>query len=82
MATNEVGTYEAKTRLPELIRQVQLGQRFTITNRGDPVAQLVPFQEPAIADASAAIDAFLAFKAAHPVRQRVDIRELIEDGRA
>lgn len=81
MAT-EVGTYEAKTRLPELIRQVQQGQRFTITNRGEPVAQLVPIDAPTVTDAAAAIDAFLAFKSAHPVKQRVNVRELIEDGRA
>lgn len=79
---NEVGTYEAKTRLPELIRQVQLGQRFIITNRGEPVAQLVPVENAGASDVAGAIDAFLAFKAAHPVKQRINIRELIEDGRA
>lgn len=78
----EVGTYEAKTRLPELIRQVQQGQRFTITNRGEPVAQLVPVEVSTVTNAAAAIDAYLAFKAAHPVTQRVSVRELIEDGRA
>jgi prevent-host-death family protein len=78
----EVGTYEAKTRLPELIRQVQLGRRFTITNRGEPVAQLVPVDHAAGRDVAGAIDAFLAFKTAHPVKQRINIRELIEDGRA
>ena len=80
--STEVGTYEAKTRLPELIRQVQQGRRFTITNRGEPVAQLVPVERAAASDAATAIDAFLAFKAAHPVKQRADIRKLIEDGRA
>jgi prevent-host-death family protein len=80
--STEIGTYEAKTRLPELIRQVQLGKRFTITNRGEPVAQLVPVGAPAGRNAAAAIDAFLAFKAANPVRERVSIRQLIEDGRA
>jgi prevent-host-death family protein len=80
--SNEIGTYEAKTRLPELIREVQRGQRFTITNRGRPVAQLVPVDAPAASDAAAAIDAFLAFKEAHPVKRPINIRELIEDGRA
>jgi prevent-host-death family protein len=78
----EVGTYEAKTRLPELLREVQRGKRFTITNRGEPVAQLVPMETAAPHDAGTAIDAFLAFKAAHPVKERVDVRELIEEGRA
>jgi hypothetical protein len=26
----EIGAYEAKTKLPELLRQVQAGKRFTI----------------------------------------------------
>jgi hypothetical protein len=30
--------YEAKTKLPNLIKQVQQGERVTITNRGEPVA--------------------------------------------
>jgi prevent-host-death family protein len=38
----EIGAYEAKTKLPELLRKVQVGQRFTITNRGKAVADLVP----------------------------------------
>lgn len=36
------GVYEAKTKLAELLRQVQEGKRVTITNRGEPVADLVP----------------------------------------
>ena len=82
--TTEIGTYEAKTRLPQLIREVQQGKRFMITNRGEPVAQLVPVDVPSGGGAAAAIEAFLAFKAAHPVQSQgsVDIRSLIEDGRA
>lgn len=38
----EVGAYEAKTHLPDLLRRVRAGQRFTITQRGQPVADLVP----------------------------------------
>ena len=37
----EIGSYDAKTRLPELLREVQTGQRYTITLRGKPVADLV-----------------------------------------
>jgi antitoxin (DNA-binding transcriptional repressor) of toxin-antitoxin stability system len=37
-----VDSYQAKTNLPELLRQVQLGKSFTITNRGDAIADLVP----------------------------------------
>lgn len=36
------GVYEAKTKLAELLKQVQRGERVTITNRGQPIAELVP----------------------------------------
>ena len=36
-----VGSYEAKTRLPELLRSVEHGESITITRRGVPVARLV-----------------------------------------
>ena len=42
----EIGSYEAKTKLPELLRGVQAGKRYTITLRGEPVADLrVRFSE-------------------------------------
>jgi hypothetical protein len=31
----EIGAYEATTHLPELLRQVKAGKRFTITHRGE-----------------------------------------------
>jgi len=37
----EIGSYDAKTRLPELLREVQTGQRDTITLRCKPMAYLV-----------------------------------------
>lgn len=39
---SEIGAYDAKTRLPELLRKVQLGEEYLITNRGRPVARLIP----------------------------------------
>lgn len=39
---NEVGAYEAKTHLPEMLRKVREGAAFLITQRGEPVAELVP----------------------------------------
>ena len=77
----EIGAFEAKTKLPELLRQVQAGKRFTITNRGKPVAELGPPAPTHKPDAKAAIDAFQAFRKANPVGHKVNIRELIEEGR-
>ncbi len=37
-----VGTFEAKTHLTQLLDRVAKGERIIITNRGRPVAMLVP----------------------------------------
>jgi prevent-host-death family protein len=77
----EIGAYEAKTKLPELLRQVQTGKRFTITNRGKAIADLIPSEGLAAKDPGAAIDHFLAFKKSNPIRAKVDIKALIDEGR-
>ncbi len=38
----QIGLFEAKTRLSELVRKVDQGERFTITVRGRVVAELGP----------------------------------------
>lgn len=38
----EIGSYEAKTKLPEILRRVEAGEAFTITNRGKAVADVIP----------------------------------------
>ena len=78
----EIGAYEAKTKLPELLRQVKAGKQFTITNRGEAIADLVPSASATPKDKSAAVEKFKAFMRANPVRGAVDVRKLIEEGRA
>lgn len=41
----EIGAYDAKTHLPQLLERVQRGERFVITKHGRPVAELVPVIE-------------------------------------
>lgn len=38
----EIGLFEAKTRLSDLVRQTKAGQSFVITQRGKPAAMLAP----------------------------------------
>ena len=38
----QIGAFEAKTHLADLLRRVVGGERITITMRGAPVAMLVP----------------------------------------
>ncbi len=77
----EIGSYEAKTKLPELLRQVKAGNSFTITNRGEAIADLVPSLRPKTPDKVAAVEQLKAFMLADPVRG-VNIKELMEDGRS
>jgi prevent-host-death family protein len=78
---SEIGSYEAKTKLPELLRQVRTGKSSTITNRGEAIADLVPSLGARVKDKVAAAERLKAFMLADPVRG-ADIRELIEAGRA
>jgi antitoxin (DNA-binding transcriptional repressor) of toxin-antitoxin stability system len=80
MARIEIDAYKAKARPPELLREVQAAKQFTITHR-NAVADLVPSQAAATADAGAVIDSFLAFLEEHPLEDVPDVRALIEDGR-
>ncbi|MGH8547181.1 MAG: type II toxin-antitoxin system Phd/YefM family antitoxin [Methylococcales bacterium] len=77
----EIGSYEAKTRLPELLRQVKAGKSFTITNRGEAIADLTPSPGNRDKDKVAAVEKLKVFMAAEPV-SGVDVKELIEEGRA
>ena len=78
----EIGAYEAKTRLPELLWQVKAGRQFTITNRGAAIADLVPSESTTPKDKTAAVEKFKAFMRRNPVRGAADIRQLIDEGRA
>lgn len=77
----EIGSYDAKTKLPELLRQVKAGKSFTITNRGEAVADLVPSLAARVKDKVAAAEKLKAFMLSDPVRG-VDIKALIDGGRA
>jgi antitoxin (DNA-binding transcriptional repressor) of toxin-antitoxin stability system len=78
----EVGSYEAKTKLPELLRGIQAGHRYTITLRGEAVADLVPAQGNKGSDAAAAVIDMLSFMQAHKLVQGIDLKALINEGRA
>jgi len=45
MKIHEIGAFEAKTKLSELLEKVQRGQIFQITKRGRHIAVLQPIQK-------------------------------------
>ena len=76
-----VGSFEAKTHLPQLLERAAKGEEFTITKHGKPVARLMP-PRPAKAapDAKAAVEAMKAFRKGRSLGG-LSIREMIEEGR-
>jgi prevent-host-death family protein len=76
----EIGAYEAKTRLAELLKRVESGERITITRHGRPVAELVPVSGAAEMTVEEAIREMEAFPKVSLGGLR--IRDLIEEGRS
>lgn len=75
----EIGSYEAKTKLPEILRRVEAGEAFTITNRGRPIADVIPSRSSDRLKIQAAIANILK-AAKHKVSDEV-LKDLKEAGR-
>ncbi len=76
----QVGAYEAKTHLPQLLEKVASGERITITKHGRSVAVLQPVEgrSGVVSDIIRELKEFRRGK-------RLDgltIREMIEEGRS
>ena len=78
----QVGSYEAKSKLPELLRGIQAGNRYTITLRGQAVADLVPAEGNKGSDAEAAVDDMLSLMQARKPVGGINLKALINEGRA
>lgn len=81
----KIGSYEAKTRLPELLREVQMGKQYIITLRGKPVAELSsPEVASAVEGRQACTDmqAFMHAQAQAGAGAHASLRELIDEGRS
>ena len=75
-----VGSYEAKTRLPNLLQRVAKGERIAITRHGVAIAMLVPANAQNKRDPKEVIREIKAFRKGRKLRG-VSIRQLIEEGR-
>jgi prevent-host-death family protein len=76
----EVGAFDAKTRLSEILRKVEQGERFTITVRGRAVADVVPSQTRDKERVAEAVRQLQAMPKIAGVSAET-IKEWIEDGR-
>jgi prevent-host-death family protein len=74
-----VGTFEAKTNLTRLLERVATGERIIITNRGKPVAMLVPPEVGGRVDAAEVGRAMLAYRDEVKCRLGGSFRELAHE---
>jgi prevent-host-death family protein len=76
----KVNSFDAKTRLSELLRETEQGASYIICRRGKEVARLIPpVKEMKKMNLKEVVSLF------HQIRERIpgrlNIRELIEEGR-
>jgi prevent-host-death family protein len=76
----KIDVFEAKTRLSELLRETERGASYIICRRGKEVACLTPpVKEAKEINLKEALSSFLEIR--QQISGKVDIRELIEEGR-
>lgn len=79
----KLSVFEAKARFSEVVSRAERGKQTVITKRGKAVARVVP-ERPARAekwDRSEVIARIIEFSKTCRIRRKVNIQELIEEGR-
>ncbi len=74
----KIDSHDAKTKLPEILRRVEAGESFTITNRGKPIADLSPTQAKSRLEVQAAINNLLKIK--KPTVSDADLEAMRREG--
>lgn len=77
----EVGAYEAKTHLADFLRKVKAGNTYRITQRGEPVADLVPTATREGRTGTEAAARMLDFMRNQPTLPDIDVKALMAEGR-
>lgn len=77
---DKVGSYEAKTHLPELLRRASAGERIAIAKHGNVVAILVPPPTGPGSTTREAILSIRAFRENHSLGRGLNARILIDGG--
>ena len=75
-----IGSYEAKTKLPELLRRVEAGESFVITRHGHEIARLEPIREQPKLTVEQALEDMREFRRTHTLGG-ISIKDLINEGR-
>ncbi len=77
---SSVGSYEAKTHLPQLLERVCKGEQITITRHGTAIAMLIPAVPAKQKNVQMAVEEMKRFRKGKSLAG-LKIREMIEEGR-
>lgn len=81
IAVREVQASEAKTRLPQLLDEVERGETVVITRHGRPIARLVPEAERRRAEIDEAIESIKRSRVGRGSITTEEILSAIREGR-
>jgi prevent-host-death family protein len=76
----QIGVYESKARLSELIQRASTGVEVILTGNGSPVARIVPMGSGATSGRTKLVDEILAYSK-RIKGPRLDLRRMIDEGR-
>ncbi len=76
----EIGSYEAKTKLAELLKKVAKGQEFVITIHGQQMAKLGPVFPARKTSPAQVVEEILSFHTKEDC-SKLSTRELMQEGR-
>jgi prevent-host-death family protein len=82
MLNQQIGIFEAKTHLSQIINKVENGANFIISKRGKPVAKIVPVEQEKEMTFQEAVGELIKFRKKYRGKPgSFNIREAIEEGR-
>lgn len=73
---DEIGAYQAKTNLGQLLKRVERGEQIAITVKGKRVARLVPEPEAERTDIRDAVERLKTFARRHDIKEAT-VEELL-----
>lgn len=74
----EIGAFDAKAKLSQLLQEVKQGRRYTITLRGQPIADLIPSESAPFPDVHASIDKMRSIRKVKSVSEKVLVKWVAE----
>ncbi|MDR0321643.1 MAG: type II toxin-antitoxin system prevent-host-death family antitoxin [Treponema sp.] len=82
MPSQQIGIFEAKTHLSQIIEKVKNGADFIITNRGEPVAKIIPIEQEKQMTRKEAVEKMIELRKNYRGESSsFNVRKAIEEGR-